>query len=818
MLKHFIPKISPVANPKNIVTFENYRITVLDQGLFRIEQNMDLTFHDSATQSVWFRNMPPQSFQVKRDGKNISITTDRASLVISPIFSESYIIINGRKLPLENSENLLGTYRTLDCYDGEISIRTTETLKLDNGVCSKNGLAVMDDSASLLLCEDGTLAPPSEDVLDLYVFAYGTDYRSAVRSLYSICGYPPMLPRFAFGNWWSRYHAYSDKEYLHLLDSFEENGIPLTVATLDVDWHYSDRVDEEKQITAQGKNTKERGCLPTTETTRIGWTGYSWNQNLFPDYKTFLRELKARDLKITLNLHPSFGVRYYEDMYAEMATAMGVDPATEQVIDFNISNPTFLKAYFEILHHPYEKDGVDFWWIDWQQGSVSEMDGLDPLWALNHYHYLDNGRKSELPLIMSRYAGIGSHRYPIGFSGDTTISWKTLELMPYFTATASNIGYTWWGHDIGGHHLGVKDDELYLRFLQFGVFNPINRMHCTDSQLITKEPWMYENGIGELTQKMMILRHRMIPFLYHCNYLTHAQGLSLCEPLYYSYPDATESYQFKNQYLFGQQMIVAPITRHSQQNGLSELQVWLPEGVWTDFFTGDIYRVGKGGKVFTCVRPLDSIPVFVRSGAVIPLSCDGGNRCDNPHSLEARIYNGNGISELYEDSGSDTAFTKFRLEESNGVQSVTVWVEGNTRVIPSGRTLKLTFPNIIIHHPADQALELQRAEAIVTVLKDGIPCEATVRAYGEVSVTVRNFDANAVYTMQIAAEPLPILKEAARAVIAKLQKTQGVFATRDKLLKILLRAKNVNSLANRVWLSDLTDLEKARLTETIFTD
>ena len=386
------------------------------------------------------------------------------------------------------------------------------------------------------------------------------------------------------------------------------------------------------------------------------------------------------------------------------------------------------------------------------------MDGLDPLWALNHYHYLDNGRKSNFPLIMSRYAGIGSHRYPIGFSGDTTISWKTLELMPYFTATASNVGYTWWGHDIGGHHLGIKDDELYLRFLQFGVFNPINRMHCTDSQIITKEPWMYENGIGELARKMLILRHRMIPFLYHCNYLTHAHGRALCEPLYYSYPNAPESYQFKNQYLFGQCMIVAPITRPSTEKGLSQLEVWLPQGVWTDFFTGDVYRIGEGGKRFIATRPLDSIPVFVQAGSVIPLSCDGGNHFDNPRVLEAQIYNGNGVCELYEDSENGSALTKFFLEETDGAQTVTVRVEGDSSVIPTNRTLKLTFPNIVIHHPADQALNLHRADAEVTALKNGAPCNVTVQAYAKVCVTINDFDPEAVYTVRVSYPPSPCLR------------------------------------------------------------
>lgn len=819
MLKHLIPQVHPLADTKNTVKFLDYRITVLDQRLFRLEQDPSLTFNDRATQSVWFRNMPPQAFQTEQCDDYIRISTEAVTLTVAKNFSESRIIIDGRCMPLENSENLLGTYRTLDCYDGEVSIRTTQKLKLDHGVCSKNGLAIIDDTASLCLNEDGTLAPPSCDGMDLYLFAYGNDYSAAVKALYSICGQTPMLPRFAFGNWWSRYHAYSDREYLHLMDTFEEKGIPLTVATLDVDWHYSNDLDEDKQISAQGKNTTDRGCLSTPEFPRIGWTGYSWNRRLFPDYRGFLKELKSRNLMITLNLHPSSGVRYYEDMYEKMATAMGVDPSTERVIDFNISNPKFLKAYLEILHHPYEEEGVDFWWIDWQQGSVSEMDGLDPLWALNHYHYLDNDRKGTHPLIMSRYAGIGSHRYPIGFSGDTTISWKTLELMPYFTATASNIGYTWWGHDIGGHHLGVKDDELYLRFLQFGVFNPINRMHCTDSQIITKEPWSYENGIGELACKMLRLRHRMIPFLYNCNYLTHTQGRALCEPLYYAYPQSPESYQFKNQYLFGQSMIVAPITKPTCENGLSELQVWLPQGIWTDFFTGDVYRIeAEKGRSFTAVRPLDSIPVFVRAGSVIPLSCDEGNSFENPHVLEARIYNGNGEYKLFEDTNAKEAFTKFRLRNQDGTQTVTVSVEGDHGVIPSDRSLKLTFPNVIIHHSADQAMGFQRAEAEVTVLKNGIPCEAAVRAYAEVSVLIEEFDPASVYEIRVTAKPLSPLEEAFRFVIAKLQRTQGAFTLRDKLLKTLLRAKNIGSLANRVLLSDLKNTEKARLIETIFTD
>ena len=144
-----------------------------------------------------------------------------------------------------------------------------------------------------------------------------------------------------------------------------------------------------------------------------------------------------------------------------------------------------------MLHRGLEDDGVDFWWLDWQSGPHSRVAGIDPLWMLNHFHFLDSARDGRRPLTFSRYAGPGSHRYPVGFSGDTVISWASLAFQPYFTATASNIGYGWWSHDIGGHMFGGKDDELATRWLQLGVFSPILRLHSSANEFTTKEPWTY---------------------------------------------------------------------------------------------------------------------------------------------------------------------------------------------------------------------------------------------------------------------------------------------------------------------------------------
>ena len=416
---------------------------------------------------------------------------------------------------------------------------------------------------------------------------------------------------------------------------------------------------------------------------------------------------------------------------------------------------------------------------------------------------------------MSRYAGIGSHRYPIGFSGDTTISWDTLKLLPYFTSTSANCGYTWWGHDIGGHHLGVKDDELYLRFRQFAVFNPINRAHSTDSELIKKEPWEYENGIGDIAKRMLLLRHRMIPFLYNCNYRTHTAGIALCEPMYYQYPDYEESYKFTNQYMFGENLLVSPITERSRENGLCPVEVFLPEGVWTDIFTNEQYRIGKGGRVITAVRSLDSIPVFAKAGSVLPLSCDSGNGCGNPTHLEAKIYNGNGEYALFEDTDSGEAFTKFALTENGDTQRIAISVVGYTSVIPTGRSITLSFPNTVIRHPADFALGINRPSPKIQVLKNGNAISAEVKDYSEVSVTIEEFDPNAAYEVTVTVEALDQLTVYKRSIVRALQRAQGSFSTRNSILDKVTRYDSIDRIIGRINLSELSKIEKLRLTETI---
>ena len=424
-------------------------------------------------------------------------------------------------------------------------------------------------------------------------------------------------------------------------------------------------------------------------------------------------------MKVSLNLHPADGIRAYEEIYAEMAEAMGIDPATGEGVNFDITNPDFLRKYFDIVLHPFEEEGVDFWWIDWQQGTNCRIEGLDPLWMLNHYHYLDNGRDGKRPMTFSRYAGPGSHRYPVGFSGDTHITWDSLDFQPYFTATASNIGYGWWSHDIGGHMQGYRDETMTARWMQLGVFSPINRIHSTKDIFYSKEPWFFPLEIRRSMGTFLRLRHKLLPYLYTMNYRAYSQDLPIVEPMYYAYPEEPEAYEVKNQYLFGSELIAAPITRKNNPSlHVGKVKVWLPEGTYIDFFTGMIY---KGGRMLSMFRDIQSMPVLAKAGAIVPMTDEifGDAPLSNPDSLRILAFAGaDGRFALYEDDNDTEAYKEgvcavTEMEWSWQEKTFAVRpVKGEAGLIPEKRSFTLEIRGC--------------TEAAVSVTKNGQPVSCTV--------------------------------------------------------------------------------------------
>ncbi len=669
----------PMALAANMIVGKKYRITILTEGLIRLEYSEDGIFEDRATQMVFFRDFPETSYHLLRSEDGIEIHTSRIQL----IYNEKEFSSHGLSIQVkgnlsayhsiwhysEEVHDLGGTARTLDLADGEIPI--------DHGVISRFGYSLLDDSRSQIILENGWISPRKKGVQDLYFWGYGLDYKEALGDFYRLTGRTPMLPRYILGNWWSRFYEYSDESYLKLMDQFDKKDLPFTVAVIDMDWHITD-VDPKYGS---------------------GWTGYTWNRELFPDPPAFLEKLHGRGMHVTLNVHPAEGVKAYEDAYQEMAEALGVDYENEDPVNFDFTNPEFVDAYFKYLHHPMEEEGVDFWWIDWQQGGNCKVEGLDPLWLLNHFHFLDNGRDGKRPMTFSRYAGPGSHRYPIGFSGDTLVTWDSLKFQPYFTATASNVGYGWWSHDIGGHMMGYKNDELTTRWVQFGIFSPILRLHSAKCEFNGKEPWRFKKEAELAMSEALRERHRMLPYLYTMNYRSYAKGLPLVLPMYYEYPEEHNAYNVKNQYFFGTELVVAPITDPRMKDlNVAKVTVWLPDGLWHDIYTGTVYT---GGRCVDMYRTLESIPVLAKAGAILPFTEEikGAEASKNPDSFAVHVYSGaDGSFELYEDDNEtkgyekdDCVKTRMTYEEQEGLVFTIYPAEGNKNLIPKKRSYRVYF-------------------------------------------------------------------------------------------------------------------------------
>jgi hypothetical protein len=705
-------QINPVANPEAIVQVGPVRFTVLTSRLIRLEYDPQKRFEDRPSQIFWDRLQPVPKFQKLISEERIILETEFLKLdyqIQERGFFHRYLHITLKETGFtwdygqQNGSNLGGTVRTLDNIDGSIPLLP--------GLVSLMGWASVDDN-SLVFNNAGWLEERNADpnAKDLYFFGYGKNYTECIKDFQMISGRVPLLPRFALGNWWSRYWAYHQDELLTLMNEFKSHGVPLSVCIIDMDWHITDTGNESP-----------------------GWTGYTWNKDLFPDPQDFLIKLNHMGLKKALNLHPAAGVYPHEEQYERFAESQGIDPKSRQPIPFRIEDTDFVKAYFELLHHPLEKMGIDFWWIDWQQGTKTNLKGLDPLFWLNHLHFYDLARDGQKrSSIFSRYGGLGSHRYPIGFSGDTYITWDSLKFQPYFTATAANVGYGWWSHDIGGHMGGIEEPELYLRWVQYGVFSPILRLHSTNNPFHERRPWGYDAETETHVTNALRLRHTLIPYLYTAAWINHQEGVLPIRPMYYVHPEDPNAYQVNNQYTFGSELLACPYTTpRDKDTNLSRQIIWLPEGDWFDFFSGQYYQ---GDGYHAIYGGLDRIPVIAKAGAIVPSSTpqDWGG-VELPDKLNIHIFPGaNNIFRLYEDDGETQdylngvyAITTFKLSYVNKIIFFQIEpAEGQTHLLPETRQYNLIFHTI--HKPTFMKIQIEGVQKYCDTVFDQIQNQFTL--------------------------------------------------------------------------------------------
>ena len=695
---------NPKADAKAVVTSGNARFTVLTPQLIRMEWSADGQFEDRATLTFVNRETPVPEFKVRESKSKLTITTPALTLTYlkNGKFSDKNLkavfTLNGKEVVwtpgMENPQNLLGTTRTLDGADGS---KLKEPM--EQGILSRAGWSLIDDSQRHVLTPDGSEweewveARPEGDRQDLYLFAYGHDYKQALADYALVAGRAPMPPKYTLGYWWSRYWQYSDNEFVDLVNKLKSMDVPIDVLIVDMDWH------ETWGLRKSNSPKDEYGQ-------RIGWTGYTWQKELFPSPANFLKWTENEELKVALNLHPASGIQPYEAVYDDFTKEYGWSEKGKSV-PFKIDERKWAEAYFKTVLEPMERDGVDFWWLDWQQWKESKYTpGLSNTFWLNHtfFNHAERQNPGLRPFIYHRWGGLGSHRYPLAFSGDTYATWPMLAYLPYFTATASNVNYGWWGHDIGGpmFHKTQKatDPELYTRWLQYGVFTPIFKTHSTKDPRIERCIWCFPDHMF-LMRDAIRLRYTLAPYIYNAARENYDTGVGMCRPMYYDYPESDKAYETPEQFMFGNDILATTITQPVDSiTGLAPRTIWFPEGAWFDCATGSMY---EGGRTEELHYTLAENPHYAKAGSIIPMNPATVKNLQQPCDTlvltfipggdgQLRHYEDDGMSQQYKTNYAVTTVSK--KQEGNTVRVRISPREGSFAGASDNRSYELRFPAV----------------------------------------------------------------------------------------------------------------------------
>lgn len=665
-----------VSDEKAIIKGVNYRITILSERLIRFEYSTNGEFYDGATELVHNRKFPVPKIKIDQDQRYLVITTKYFILQYDkekPFKGPSFAPDSNLKVKLVNTDkiwyydhpearNFKGSAFSIEDFG--------ESTKLSNGLYSTDGFAMIDDSNTLLINEEGFLEANKTKRMDFYLFMYRRDFGLCLKDYFTLTGRPPLIPRYALGIWWNRDQIYSFEDTKKLIQLFNKNEIPISVLLLNEFWHNKD---------ANNYNLYK--------------TGFSFNKNLFKNPEEFTKYMHERGIKVGVNLDGSEGISNMNEGYEGMCEDLNFPK--DQVIPFKVLNKDFITSYFKNLIDPLYKIGVDFFWLDTKDETISRV--------LNYYHFNDYKKfPDKRGMILSRNSGKAAHNYPVHYSGETKVGWNTLKYLPYFNSTASNIGLSWWSHDVGGFKDGIEDSELYLRYVELATFSPIFRFSAKRGAYYKREPWRWDVKTYTIVKDYCKLRHRLIPYLYSENYKYHKNFLPLIQPLYYYYPEIFDEPVYRNEYYLGTELLVSPITKPKDNlmNRAVE-RIFLPKGVWYDFKTG---RKFLGNKRYISFFKDEDYPVFAKAGSIIPLSIidDNLNDTNVPKKMEIIVFPGSSnIYRLYEDDGYSSLFeegyfitTAIEFNYSRDNYSLIIHpVEGKTGIIPQRREYTIRFKN-----------------------------------------------------------------------------------------------------------------------------
>ena len=520
-----------------------------------------------------------------------------------------------------------------------------------DGLLDTAGWRLLDDTQSALWTKNGWIEPrpANGDLEDGYLFVYGSDYAGALHTLAQLTGSAPLLPRDVFGVWYSDYTPYSSSTIeSSVYPAFVTNKVPLNTLSLDTDWKAPN-----------------------------DWNGWEWNRSLFPSPSSFLRWARSHGIDVTLNIHSSIDDNDPKLPEAERIAghALASSSCTHgkcKVWDW--SSISQAESNFA-LQQSFQRQGVSFWWLDWCcDDSVVSSPGVTPDAWVDHLYAQDMVNLGERGFVLARIGGSNAdpqevypagpwsdHTSAIAFTGDAWGTWNTLAAEAALVPDEATIGEPYVSSDIGSF-LGppptqpsADPPDLYDRWVQLGTFEPILRLHSDNEDRL---PWQYPQPVQGITESFLRLREALLPYTYTLAAEANQTGLPMARPLYLDYPAQPSAYEHPTEYLYGPDMLVAPVTTPGE---VASTTVWFPPGRWVDFFTGATFI---GPSAATLTVPLDRMPVFVRQGGIVPEQPSTGG-AGPPHALTALVYPGSpGTFDLYGDAGTGLGYTKGQHTET----------------------------------------------------------------------------------------------------------------------------------------------------------
>lgn len=438
---------------------------------------------------------------------------------------------------------------------------------------------------------------------DYYFFGHGINYADALYDYSLIAGKIPIPRRHWLGGLsWSRWdESTTETDVYNQINNLIAYQYPLHTFIFDMQWHL-----------------------------QPDWTGYTWDTVHYPNYTAMLSYLHSYNIPIAVNLHDAEGVQSFEQQYPAMARANGIDPTTNQTINFDIANQTYAESLHSLVLGPLasspEHEGVDFWWTDWQQGLPITIANMTPTMILNHYRFMNysaSGMSNIRGLTHSRYPGLGGHRYPSLFGGDVIQTWPSLEFMIQFTTVGANILAGYWGHEMMRNGGSITDNtELFVRVMQFGSWSPVFTSWGNDGS--NNNFWEMDPLSGNATQRALADRAQFLAYRYTLARIAYETAVSPLRPMYYDWAMEPQAYNAPEQYLLGKDVLVAPVYAPANPGtGLATVNVWFPPStVWLDFNNPQNMYSGNadgGSMVNGLTYPLMDVPVFIRAGAMIPM-------------------------------------------------------------------------------------------------------------------------------------------------------------------------------------------------------